>query len=400
MAATNHSPTPAELMAYLDGEASGADRDRIGAHVAACDECRSLVDDLQHVSREAAAWNVGDPPATLRVRQWTPMPRWTGRWFSRPWQVGVAAAAGLALVAIAVLPLAFSLSDSRPSPPGVHLKGATAAAAPPAPGTDALMFSARQGQAAAGGAVGANRQAQAVSERREALAERQRPMLIRTASLNLVTRDFASVRSTVERIVNDLGGFVDQLSVLGTEGTTRSLRGTVRVPGTRLDEALARLRQLGQVVEDTQRSEDVRDQVVDLDARLANARATERRLADILRDRTGKLSDVLEVEREITRVRLEIERLDAERTNLGRRVTYAAVTINITEERKAGLDGPLSLRSRLRVALADGLKAALESVIGALLLALRAGPALVVWLGVAGLVWLGVRRIPRFSTRG
>jgi uncharacterized protein DUF4349 len=49
--------------------------------------------------------------------------------------------------------------------------------------------------------------------------------------------------------------------------------------------------------------------VVDIEARLANGRNTEKRLGEVLRNRTGKVSDVLEVEREIARVREEIERL-------------------------------------------------------------------------------------------
>jgi Domain of unknown function (DUF4349) len=231
------------------------------------------------------------------------------------------------------------------------------------------------------------------------LAAVQRPMLIRTASLSIVTRDFQAVRPAVERIVRELGGFIDEMTATGTEGTARSLRGTLRIPSPRLDEVLNRLRPLGQVTEDTQRSEDVTDQVIDLDARLASARATEKRLADILREKTGRLSDVLDVERELTRVRFEIERLDAQRTNIGRRVTYAAVTISITDERKASLEGPLSLGSRLRVAFADGMEAALESIIGTVLLILRIGPALMIWLPLAALVWLAVRRMPRFGTR-
>ena len=109
------------------------------------------------------------------------------------------------------------------------------------------------------------------------------------------------------------------MTVTGDTASARQLRAILRVPGDRMSDALARLRQLGVVVEDTQGSQDVSDQMVDLDARLANARATEQRLAEILKNRTGKLSDVLEVERELSRVRLEIERIDAEKTNLGRR---------------------------------------------------------------------------------
>ena len=97
------------------------------------------------------------------------------------------------------------------------------------------------------------------------------------------------------------------------------------------------------MLEDTQGSRDVTDKLVDLDARLRSARATERRLTDLLANRTAKLSDVLEVERELARVRIEIERLDAEHTTSAVGVTYAALTLEIMEERKAGLTpGPLS----------------------------------------------------------
>jgi hypothetical protein len=221
----------------------------------------------------------------------------------------------------------------------------------------------------------------------------RRPAVIRTATLRIVTKDFDGVRPAVEGIVAAAGGFVDQMTATGDAGSARALRGTLRIPSDRLGDVADRLRRLGQVVEDTQGSEDVADQVIDIDARLASARATERRLTELLRNRTGKLSDVLDVERELARVRVDIERLDAESANIGRRVSYATLTIDIAEERKAGFDpGPLSLASRFRVAAADGLESALESVAWTLLSLLRAGPFLLFWSVVLGSGWLGLRR--------
>jgi hypothetical protein len=223
--------------------------------------------------------------------------------------------------------------------------------------------------------------------------------VIRTATLRLVASDFAAARASVESVVAQAGGFLDQITVNGAPGAARTLSGSLRVPAVRLADALTRLRQLGQVTEDTQGSEDVTDQLIDLDARLANARATEQRLTDILKNRTGKLSDVLEVEREVSRVRLEIEQMDAQRLNTGRRVAYATITLQIDEVRKAGLEsGPLSLATRLRVAAADGLESALESIVGAVLFVLRAGPAALLWLAAGLSVWAVVRRIRRTRT--
>jgi hypothetical protein len=103
---------------------------------------------------------------------------------------------------------------------------------------------------------------------------------------------------------------------------------------------------------------------------------------------------VLDVERELARVRVEIERLDAETTNIGRRVSYATVIIEIVEERKAGLiPGPLSLGSRFRIAASDGLESAIESVTAALLFLLTAGPFLLLWSVVLGSAWFIIRRV-------
>jgi len=230
------------------------------------------------------------------------------------------------------------------------------------------------------------------------VAPRQ-PSIIRTATLHLVASDFNAARASVESIVAQSAGFIDQITVNGAPGAARALTGSLRVPATSMSDTLARLRQLGPVTEDTQGSEDVTDQLVDLDARLANARAIEQRLNDILKNRTGRLSDVLQVEREVSRVRLEIEQMDAQRVNTGRRVSYATITLEIDEIRKAGLEsGPLSLGTRLRVAAADGLESALESIVGAVLLVLRTGPAALLWLCAGVCAWTLGRRIFRLKS--
>jgi hypothetical protein len=96
----------------------------------------------------------------------------------------------------------------------------------------------------------------------------------------------------------------------------------------------------------------------------------------------------------LARVRIDIERLNAQSTNIGRQVSYATLSIDISEERKAGLDpGPLSLASRLRVAAADGLEAALETVVWTVLTIVRVGPQIVLWILLLGAAWLIVRRL-------
>jgi len=76
----------------------------------------------------------------------------------------------------------------------------------------------------------------------------------------------------------------------------------------------------------------VAQQYLDLEARLTNAKNTEHRLTDLLRQRTGKLAYVLAVEKEIDEVREKIEHMEAEKKNHGKRVDFGTLTVKVSEE--------------------------------------------------------------------
>jgi hypothetical protein len=389
-----HSPTPEEIMAYLDGETPPESRAIVEAHLAACQECEMVADSFRRVSQRAAEWAVEPSPASMRMPEGPIARPQRGRLLA--WRPSKVALAGLTAAA-AVLIVISSTARLRPA------RSAKAVAAESTLPEEANKAMVRQGLRSAEDSARdrpAQGQISSPAMAGPPLAQAPRtPAVIRTATLQIVVKDFGSVRSVVESIVTQSAGFIDQMTITGDTSTVRTLRGTLRVPGDRLPDVLTRLRGLGQVAEDTQGSQDVTDQIVDLDARLASARATEQRLTELLRNRTGKLSDVLEVERELTRVRLDIERLDAQKANVGRRVNYATIGVTIMEERKAAMAGPLSLATRIRIAAADGLESALESIALALLFLLRAGPTLLFWAAAVASIWLIARRRARLGIR-
>jgi hypothetical protein len=78
-------------------------------------------------------------------------------------------------------------------------------------------------------------------------------------------------------------------------------------------------------------AQDVGEEYVDLTARAVNARRLEERLLDILGTRTGKLQDVLSVERELARVREEIERIDGRLRYLKTRASLSTLSVALHE---------------------------------------------------------------------
>ena len=223
------------------------------------------------------------------------------------------------------------------------------------------------------------------------------PLIARNARFTIVATDFDSARSELERGVQQVGGFIGQIVVRGSRGESRRLDATLRVPTARLEEAVAALRRLGQVVGESQDGEDVTQQSADLDTRLENSRVSEKRLRDILSQRTGKLSDVLDVEREIARVRGEIEQMESERRSLDRRVTYATVAVTLTEDRKAEVNlGPVPVSRRLRNAFVEGWTSAIAGGVDATLLLVRVAPTLLLWTVVlTPPLWIFRRRLFR-----
>ena len=153
------------------------------------------------------------------------------------------------------------------------------------------------------------------------------------------------------------------------------------------------LKQLGQVRSESQSGDDVTQRSTDLDARLANLQVTEQRLQQLLRDRTGKLSDVLEVEEAVDRTRGEIQTGEAERKMLSSQIALSTLQLTVSEEYKApveGADG--SVLNRLRNAAVDGYHNGIDVMVSILVVVLSVGPALLILAAIALPAVLSYRR--------
>jgi hypothetical protein len=224
------------------------------------------------------------------------------------------------------------------------------------------------------------------------------PMIARTSQLTLITKEFDKARGALEDILKRHRGYLGQLDVNAPADGQRMLTATLRVPADQLDPTMSEIKKLGAVESESQSGEDVTQQSVDLDARLNNARNTEQRLTALLHDRTGKMTDVLAVEKEMDRVRGEIEQMEAEKKTLVNRVDFATLNVTLREASRAQLS-PHSTWDRFRNAASDGYASLVAGVVGALVFLLAYGPSLLLWGGLAGLALRFVlRKFRKVST--
>jgi hypothetical protein len=386
---TMHEIEPEEVMAYLDGELEASRASEVAAHITGCKECAMVESDLRAVSNQLAAWSIAPPsPAITQVidrAMLTATSKAGDRtkrfskfsshrfWFTqRPWKFAAAFVAVVVVVVSATTFLrpSFYRQSSRVNPEinyfsAPNAKSQTAELSATAENLDAVP---RGPEATPAPMEAANAQVPAAG-----------PMIARTASMNLVVAKLDAARASLEKLLARHHGFASEMTLDQSNDASASLNGTLQIPATELDAVLGELRGLGHVTTESQGGEDVSDQHVDLSARLHNARESETRLLDILRTRTGKVGDVLEVEEQISKTRGEIEEMEGQLAGLDKRVAYASIKLQMGEEYKAPAGANGSVALRLRNAVVGGYRDAVDSLLALAVFLLSAGPTLLIW---------------------
>ncbi len=368
MREANHLITPEELMAYLDGELA-PDRAAIAmAHLEHCRDCQGTAADLQGVSRRLLTWQVEAPSGltsdrlsgSLADSRQVKGNHSQGKRFLR-WTVAfVTVCVGF----VVVMPTMFRQADrSRMVATQLH--------------DGSAMMSARvREQRTYPSLEASTRWPQSVGR----VPRGPGPMIVRTSELALSTSEFDKAHARILAILGQHKGYVAQLNVNAFVGAARSLDATLRVPAGELEATASELKSLGRVAEEWQTGEEVTQQYVDLDARLTNARNAEQRLTDLLREHAGKLSDVLQVEKEIDEVREKIERMEAEKKTLANRIDFATLKIKVTENYQAQMQVvPGAILTRIRNAAVEGYKSTAESLVAAGVFLLTYGPTIFLW---------------------
>ena len=159
--------------------------------------------------------------------------------------------------------------------------------------------------------------------------------IIRTGHVRLRVDDFETARSNLTALVESRGGYVSDSAKQVNDrddAAWTSGRVVLRVPADNFSATMTAVEREGRVLESRTETQDVTDQVVDLQARLENLRAERDRLRTLYQQ-ANDTEDVLAVERRLSEVQTEIERTEAQLQNLERRVAYSTITVGMAEPR-------------------------------------------------------------------
>ncbi len=158
--------------------------------------------------------------------------------------------------------------------------------------------------------------------------------IVYNAQLTLVVESFDGIPARVSQLVQEFGGFIANSNLTGSSGSARSGTWTIRIPVPQYAPFLEKASALGKVSRATTSSREVTEEYYDVEARIRNLQRTGERLLTHLEKSTGKLEEILTIEREIGRVRGEIEQLQGRLRVLQDITSLTTVTLVINEIEK------------------------------------------------------------------
>lgn len=197
--------------------------------------------------------------------------------------------------------------------------------------------------------------------------------IVKEGSITLEVEDIAETMDEVAEMADELNGYVVSSYKYEYE---RGVSGhiIIRVPSERFDEAFARLHQLAVAVPyETTTAKDVTEEYVDLEAQLGNLLATEAQYLALM-EKAENVEEVLMVQKELSKVRGEIEQIEGRIKYLEQTSETALIEVDLEETK--GLAEPWSA------------SATFQSAVRGLTTFGRGLATVLIWLGIFCWAWV------------
>lgn len=208
-----------------------------------------------------------------------------------------------------------------------------------------------------------------------------RRSVIAVADMTLRTPDVSDGVQTVQSVAVALGGYVASQDVASSPDDESRSRATVvvRVPTDRLDTAIERMQDAGELVRVTSDARDVTEEVVDVDSRVQSARASVERIRALLAE-ASTLGEVVRIESELAQREADLEALLAQQRALADQTAMA--TLSVTLLAPAATEPP----PQDETGFVPGLQRGWDALVDVVVVALTTIGVLLPFLVVAALV--------------
>lgn len=216
--------------------------------------------------------------------------------------------------------------------------------------------------------------------------------MVYTAGVEAETQDFDACAAALEKLVEELGGYLEYASMGSYGDGHRSASYTARVPSPRFSDFLESVGELSHVTSQDRNTDNISERYYDTESRLATQRTKMERLQALLA-KAENMEDIIDLENAISETELQIEQLTGSLRHYDSLVDYATVELRIREVLHLTTveEAPPTFASRLGNAFTGGLRSFGDFLQGlAVFLAYNW-----IWLLFLGLVLLAVVKLSK-----
>lgn len=223
--------------------------------------------------------------------------------------------------------------------------------------------------------------------------------VIFTASLVVETTTYDKSIETLETMIEDFSGYIQDSNVetstsYQSSSKLRVATYSIRIPSGKLKEFLSKTGNIGNIILNSSKGEDVTDQFFDTKAHLDTLTIQEERLLELLKKATT-LKDILDLEDRISQVRYEIEQLTGSLNKLTSLIDLSTVTIKITEVETITAPEPEGFWAQVSATFSSSIKALVSTLKVVSLVLVAVLPFIVVILFIFLIVYLIYRGATR-----
>ena len=248
------------------------------------------------------------------------------------------------------------------------------------------------------------------ADQSNSIAEAMDRKILRDATLTLEVGAPAETQRKIASIAESLGGFVvtseSKQRQTGDAKQELEVNLVIRVPATQFGLALDQIRSTGsRVIQEKITGQDVTEEFIDLEARLKTQNALESQFLEIMKQ-ANKVSDALEVQRQIAEVRTEIEKLEGRKRFLENRASLSTITVNLQSPTAIAVNTS-GFGRNIREAVADSVDIAVAIVLFLIRFVIVMIPILILVIIPGGFIArlvlrrtrkMGLGRAPKFAS--
>jgi hypothetical protein len=221
--------------------------------------------------------------------------------------------------------------------------------------------------------------------------------ILYSGSVEAIVEDFDEAEEQLHDTVKEFKGYVANSEKAGTPGEPRWGTWTVRIPAEKFDDFVAAVTKLGELRRATRDSQDVTDAYYDTKAEVTNLEAREEALRKLYKEKIAgsKLTDLLELDRELNTVRGQINRRKGQLQRWDKLSEYATLIVRLQDRKGYVPDVTPEFRTRIGRTWAASIDALVWFAKGLLLVAVALAP----WLFVFAVVVVPAVLIARRAAR-